>query len=210
MINATRRDSARPLRPSEATSPSPALAPQVKGLAFRTTMSQVVRLCGADVAERATSALPAELRDALGGGHLLVSGWYPIDWYKAMFRAICNASQGGPGLVRAIGHDALVADTSTLHRPLLRLLSPATLTSLGARYFGRFYNRGSYSVVSSEEQKIALQFVDCAGFDRNMWLEVLGSMEAFVELSGRRDVRAYTRGGAGDEDDWANVVACWH
>lgn len=173
-------------------------------------MTQVARLCGADVAARATSALPPELRDALSGGHLLVSGWYPIDWYKTMFRAICDASKGGPTLVRAIGHDALVADTSTLHRPLLRLLSPETLTSMGARYFGRFYSRGSYSVVSSETHKVSLQFVDCAGFDHNMWLEVLGSTEAFVELSGRRDVKVFARSGAGDEDDWANVVASWH
>lgn len=86
---------------------------------------------------------------------------------------------------------------------MLRLLSPKTITQLGARYFGRVYDTGSFSVVSEDDQRIEARFVDCRSFDRNMWTEISGSIEGFVELAGGKEVTVRITEGGHDEQSSA-------
>jgi hypothetical protein len=184
-------------------------APNVKGLAFRTVMSMVAVHCGREVQGRALERMPPEVAMPLREGYLLATGWYPIDWYKGMWRAILDASGEGTELARRIGRSALLEDISSVYRHLLRLLSPGTVTSIGAKYFNRFYDTGGFRVVATEPRKLAVRFEGCNGFDHTMWIEVFGSIEAFIELSGEKGVTVHATAGAGDGEDWAEVVARW-
>ena len=76
-------------------------------------------------------------------------------------------------------------------------------------YFNRVYDTGSFSVVSEGDNRIEARFVDCVGFDRNMWTEVSGSIEGFVELAGGRDVSVRITEGGHDEQSAATMVARW-
>jgi hypothetical protein len=177
--------------------------PCVKGFAFETTLRELSALRGAGVAHTVHDRLAPELRD----GGILANGWYPLAWYRAMLGAMREVTREGPELMRLLGHRAVHTDLSTIHRTVLKLLSPKKITEIGGRYFRRVYDTGSMTVVSEDATRITARFADCAGFDRNMWLEVSGSIEGFVELAGGREVTVRITEGGRDDDPTATMVA---
>jgi hypothetical protein len=183
--------------------------PMVKGLAFHTVLGQLRRLRGDDVADRAMAALRDDVRDAVVRGAIVTTGWYPISWYRELWRAIDASAGEGHALVRLIGRESLYSDISTIYRPLLRLLSPERIVSMGAKYFNRIYDTGSFRVLSREDNRMSVRFERCRGFDRNMWIEVVGSIEAFITLSGLPSPSVHVVAGGGDTDDWADMTARW-
>jgi hypothetical protein len=183
--------------------------PSVKGLAFRTVMNELAVARGPLVGEWARAAMPAELRDAITMDGVVTNGWYPVGWYRAMWRAICDASEEGAQLVRLLGRRAVHADASSLHRAVLRLVSPSTLTRTGARYFNRIYDTGGIRIVTEERHRIVARFVGCSGFDRNMWVEIAGSIEGIFELAGMQGVSVMITDRGHDDDDEAVYVARW-
>src|SRR6476646_9143975 len=117
--------------------------PRVKGFAFETTLRELEALRGATVAHTVRERLPRELSD----GALLANGWYPLAWYRALLSSIREVTAEGHDLVRLLGHRAVHADLSSIHRSVLKLLSAKTITQIGGRYFQRVYDTGSMEVV---------------------------------------------------------------
>jgi hypothetical protein len=181
----------------------------VKGVAFHTVLQQLRALRGPEVERATIDLLEPALKTALDDGSLLPNGWYPIAWYRDLWRAIDLTSHEGPPFIWRMGYASLMADISGIYRPVLRLLSPGTMTELGARYFNRIYDTGKMRVISADDHHVTARFEGCAGFDRCMWLEVLGSIEAFVELTGKEGINVHLVSGGGDADDFAEVVARW-
>jgi hypothetical protein len=182
---------------------------QVKGLVFRQTMQEVERLFGRGAAVLALSEMPAELRDSLRADGLLANGWYSVDWQRAMWSAIRAATDAEPDMLKLIGHEAVLGAVSTVYRPFLRLLSPATMASIGAKLWRRVYDRGGYVITSSERGRMVIRFEGCAGFDRTMWTVTMGTVEAFAKLAGARRVSVRLIAGGRDGDDWAEMVGRW-
>jgi hypothetical protein len=89
------------------------------------------------------------------------------------------------------------------------VLSAKTITEVGARYFQRIYDTGTMSVVSEGASRIEARFHDCVGFDRNMWTEVAGSIEGFMELAGGKDVTVRITEGGHDDESAATMIARW-
>ena len=187
-------------------------APQpirVKGLVFRQTMQEVERLCGREAADRALSLMPADLRDALDAGGVVAHGWYSVEWQRAMWDAIRVATDASPDMLRLIGHEAVLGAVSTVYRPFLKLLSPATMAQVGAKLWGRVYEGGGYLVTSAEQGRMSIRFLGCTGFDRTMWLVTTGTVEAFAKLAGARRISIRIVAGGRDGDDWAELVGRW-
>src|SRR5439155_6829587 len=57
---------------------------RVKGVNFKTLLSTLARIHGQQSVDATLKELPAEVEEALRLGAVVASGWYPIDWYRAL------------------------------------------------------------------------------------------------------------------------------
>lgn len=190
----------------------PSLAPiaSVKGLAFRTNIECFSKLHGRQRLEIALNTCPIELRDAIRFHRIVVGGWYPIEWYRLLMRSFIVGGGGNADvLIRAIGRASTDRDLHGIYRNLLRLLAPGTLVSLYARLFSRYYSSGRLTVDSSEANYMLVTLSECTGFDRNMYLEILGSAERLIELSGGSEPRTRIIAGGRDGVDHATIEGRW-
>ncbi len=181
--------------------------PRVKGVAFRSVMNSAETLRGAGTRERCYDAMDREVGDPLRYGQLVPSGWYPIDWYKAMWVAVLSVTQGGPELIRQIGFECMRQDTAGVYRLVMRLLSPETVFAASSRFFSGYYDTGTLTVEARRAGFARASWKGCVGFDRTMWLEVIASGEALVEAAGGKHVRhrVVTGGRDGDHDTISEV-----
>jgi len=183
--------------------------PRVKGLAFETVLGEVRRLRGPETAHAVMELLTARGNEVVGTSVIMVNGWYSIAAYRGLLAAIRDATGEGTEVIRLIGNSSVHTDIPRLYQRLLHALTPKTITQLGARYFKRIYDTGTLSVVSEEDRRIEARFANCDGFDRNMWVEVSGSIEAFVELAGVSEVTVRITDGGRDDDPTATMIARW-
>jgi hypothetical protein len=179
--------------------------PSVKGVAFRTVLTLVATARSQEVVDAALAQMPSEAGDALRYGTVIASGWYPVEWYRALWSAICGATGEGEELVRAIGRAAIDHDFGTLYRALFRMLSPTTLVTTGLKHFSHIYDTGSVAVTDVQDTSVRIQWTGCTGFDHNMWVEIVGSCERLAELAGGKNVRGSIQEG-GDAERCVAVV----
>jgi hypothetical protein len=163
--------------------------PSVKGVAFRTVVTVLAKARSQAVVDASLARMPAEAGDALRYGTIITAGWYPVEWYRALWSAICGATGEGEELVRALGRASIDHDVNTLYRALFRLLSPRTLVAMGLKHFSRIYDTGSVAVTDEPDGSLRVRWSGCTGFDRNMWVEILGSCERLGELAGAKSPR---------------------
>lgn len=184
--------------------------PRVKGLAFRTVELCFVELCGAPAREKAMELMDRQVAEAYRYGTLLSASWYPVSWYREVFRALRAATGAGPDLARRIGGLAVEHDMRGAHKRLLAWLStPQTLLRLSQRVFNTYYDTGHLEVVASEESFVRVRAGGCVGWDANMWSELAGSCEALLTAAGARHVRVRGVGGGRDGDDHHELEARW-
>jgi hypothetical protein len=186
------------------------VSPKVKGVAFRTVESCFVELRGAELRKRADSFLPAELAEGFRYKTILASGWYSIEHYKALFRALRSATGEGPDLAREIGKLAARHDMAGVHKQILaRLVSPQALLGMSQRVFSTYYDTGRFAMVESRAGFAHARATGCTGWDECMWLELIGSSESLLEISGAKHVRMRALGGGKDGDDSLELEARW-
>lgn len=83
---------------------------RVKGVAFRSVFAGLGKLRG-EAAQFACMASPGEeLRNGFTYGAIVSGGWYSIDWYKELFRAIRSSSGEGKELLHEIGRECSCVD----------------------------------------------------------------------------------------------------
>lgn len=183
--------------------------PRVKGLAFRTVLALVESARGAGTVERAVAAMPEDVAHALRYGEVIAAGWYPLEWYRAMWSAIQSATGEGDAFVRQLGRDAVDEDFGGVYRVLMRMLTPKTLLSIGMRHFRHIYDTGQVRVTNPTPTSVRLRFEGCTGFDHAMWVEALGSCERLAELAGGKGAHATILSGGGNEDDACLAAVAW-
>jgi hypothetical protein len=167
--------------------------PKVKGVAFRSVMAVVEDILGAGELERVLLSLPEDERETLES-KVLHTGWYPISLYRALWRAIVETTECGDELVRAIGASAIRRDMTGVYRMVFRVFSPETVFSITTTLFGQYYDTGSVRVESAPYGARVI-YEGCQGFDRTMWIELLGSGEELLRLAGAKDPRLEIIGG---------------
>ena len=199
---------------SSAALPDPAeppvtRVPHVKGVAFRTVMKLVEERRGKAIVESAVKAMDGEVGAAFAGGTLVAMAWYPVAWYRSMWKGILSATGGQVSFVRELGRAAVDLDSKGIYRILFRLLSPQTLMSIGMTHFGRIYDTGKVEVLRESWGRVRVRWTGCAEFDHTMWVEIAGSCERLVELAGGKNVRISTTSGGRDGDDTCEIAAYW-
>jgi hypothetical protein len=183
---------------------------KVKGVAFRTVDRCFRDLCGERTHEEALEIMTRPVAEAYQRGTLLPASWYPVAWYRDVFRAYRAATGMGPELPRRIGALAVGHDMQGVHKRFVAwLTSPQTLLSLSQRFFSTYYDTGRLEIVSSRSGFAHLRALGCAGWDHNMWSELAGSSAALLGAAGARHVRIYGVSGGQDGDDHHELEAHW-
>jgi hypothetical protein len=141
---------------------------------------------------------------------ILASTWYPISWYREVFRAYRAATGEGTELPRLIGKACVRHDMQAVYKQLmLKIISPQALLSMTQRVFGNYYDHGSLHVVESRKGYARMECSGCDGWDENMWAELAGSCEMQLELAGAKHIRLRLTSGARNGDANAEVEAHW-
>lgn len=183
--------------------------PRVKGIAFRSVLRALEQQAGADTLNRAYERMDEGPRDALRYGSLVASSWYPISWYRSMWRGVLAASPGVPRLAWRLGREAALMDMRGIYRLVFVLIEPSTVLSLSPRLFRNYYDTGEVIVRASSATSAQVEWRGCSGFDRAMWHEVFGSAEAFLELAGAKGCDLRLVAGGGEQDDSATIDGRW-
>lgn len=153
--------------------------------------------------------MPAPLREAFSYGQFLAASWYPIAWYRDLFGAYRRATGSGPELARAIGELAARRDMASVYKQLVaKLVSPQVLLAMAQRVFNTYYDTGSLRVTESRAGYVRVACEGCAGWDENMWSELLGSCGSMLAIAGAKHIRARVVSGGGDSDG-AVLEAHW-
>ncbi|MFW5926328.1 MAG: hypothetical protein ACOCV4_09195 [Myxococcota bacterium] len=183
--------------------------PKVKGSAFLSVRRSVAELRGEDAVEAALRAAVIEGNQPFRLEGIVATGWYPIDWYKAWLAGIRRGLGEGPAFLREVGGRCATNDLKGVYRVFMKMLAPETLYSLSPRFFSSFYDTGQLEILDSRPGRTHAQWTGCTGFDANMWAELTGSNEAFLEHAGAFHVRIRVIAGGGDGDDYMEAAAHW-
>jgi hypothetical protein len=186
-----------------------ARVPQVKGVSFRTVLTVVEKHRGRALVDAALNEMAPEVRDAHRFGTIIAAGWYPVAWYREMWRALRKVGGGGDELVRSIGRAAIDHDFNTIYRTLFRVLSAKTLVSIGIRHFSNIYDTGAVEVVDDQPSSVRVRWWGCTDFDHAMWIEILGSCERLAELAGGKQAQSTIHEGGRDGDDRCVATVAW-
>jgi len=183
--------------------------PRTRGVPILSFLGALRTLAGYDAVNRMMALLPPELRDAIGHRKLVSKEWYPLSWYRAMHAAAQEVTGRGRELARLVGRETTRADFSGVNRVFVLVMSPQALIAKAPRVYEQYYTRGTVAAPVCRAGYALLQWRGCAGFDQNMWDDILGSVEALLELAGGRDVHVEVLAGGGDKDEDTDMELTW-
>ena len=183
--------------------------PRVKGVAFRSVYGSLGTLRGQPAQQAALAVLSEELRNGFVYGAIVPGGWYPIEWYKELFRGIRSSTGEGKDLAYEIGRQCTRDDMTGIYSMLAKLISPQSLFSLSQRLFSNYYSVGKVEVLESRSGYSHARWTSCDQFDENMWTEILGSSVQLLEIGGAKHVRARILVGGGDGTNSMEAAAHW-
>jgi hypothetical protein len=185
------------------------MEPQTKGIGFRNFVTCLGRLKGPGAVAAMLAALPADLAGQLRDELLFSGNWYPLAWYRELHRAAQQATGAGPELARAIGYESVKADLSGIYKIFILVVSPQFLLARAPRLFGNYYDTGTMTVLEAERGRARARWSGCAGFDANVWQDILGGCEAALHAAGAKELVFDTITGGGDADQTLEVTARW-
>ncbi len=183
---------------------------KLKGLALRALDQAFLTLRGEEARERAREQMPAELADAFRYRTLLPASWYPLDWYAELLASYRGATDEGVELCRQVGRVAARDEMLGIYKKLvLSILSPQLMFSVTQRFYSAFFDTGRVEVLEARKGYALARYSGCIGWDENMWAEMLGACEAFLEISGAKHVRGHIARGGKLGDDGCELEGHW-
>ena len=173
---------------------------RAKGITFSSLLTSLARLRGQDAVQATLQALPPEIETALRLGEIVTTGWYPIEWYRALHAAASRAcAEPGVELSKRLGRESTVAQFRGIHRLLLRVISSELLVSQAPKIFRMYFEGGEVGIVDVGTGTGIIEFSGWHGFDRLLWGDVMGGLEGFLIARRAVDVRhRVIRGGGSD------------
>jgi hypothetical protein len=184
--------------------------PRVKGVAFRSIDACFIELRGEAAHRRARELMHPDVLSSFTNGLMLAASWYPISWYRDVFRAFRAATGDGVELARQIGYASSQRDMKSIYKKLFAfIVSPQTLLGMSSRVFSTYYDTGKFEVLKSERGHVRTRCVGCLGWDQNMWIEITGSALAMLEIAGAKEVRLRVNSGGKDADTEMEMEAHW-
>lgn len=194
---------------ARGVSEGPSVEPQVKGIAFRSTLDGLRSLRGPAAVAATLDRLGGPFAESLRFGGVGLSAWYPLALYRALLTAARGATHSGPELLRAVGREASLADFRGVYRIIAFVLSPQRLIAQAPRAWALYFDAGTLEIVEAREGMARARYTKCAGFDRNVWERAIGGSLGLLEVCGAQHVRLRVVSGGGDGDDSLDLEARW-
>jgi hypothetical protein len=180
-----------------------------KGSNFVGVMNAFETQFGEDASRRVLKLLPDELASAFSDHKVLVTGWYPVAWYAQLHSAIDATLDGGLKLARKLGHDATAADFNGMHRLIGALLTVQSVFAQSHRLMGLYWKGGTIERLAFSESSVQLKFDNWPGFTELMWEDIMGSLEALLEVCRARYVQCQRVGPPSASFDGIVIEARW-
>ncbi len=181
--------------------------PQVKGVVFRSVLDTLDAVRGAAFRDEVERRLEGAFREAWQHGGVVSAGWYPVAWYRELWRAT-RSLEPGDELVCQVGRESLELDLRVFHKAIMRRLSPSTLMRISQGMFGRYFDTGRIQIVESERRRLRAKWTGVEGFDDTLWMEHLAASEHLIRLTAGDARLEVISGGSGDATD-AEVRVLW-
>ena len=158
-------------------------------------LGALAKLEGHAVQARAIEALPEDFREAWRSGAIVAGGWYPIEWYAALYDAASQAA--GKPMGRALGRESARADLSGVYRFITLELSPESLVARTPRVFGLVFEGAEAEALEARRGYVCVEYRKCLGFTPEIWDDVVAGTEMVIERGGGRDIRSRVLTGGG-------------
>lgn len=158
-------------------------------------LAALTKLEGKGVYEQTVMELPAPLADAWTSGAIVAGGWYPVEWYAALYAAASKAA--GKPMGRLLGRESARADLSGVYRFFTFILSPESLVARTPKFFAMVFKGAEAEAVDVRRGYVCIEFRKCDGFTAQIWDDVLAGTEMVVELAGGTDIRSKILAGGG-------------
>ncbi|MBX3184362.1 MAG: hypothetical protein KF915_17165 [Polyangiaceae bacterium] len=181
--------------------------PMIKGLAFSSVVGTLEKLRGSGAVQELMDGLPPELAVRIRQQQILVAGWYPVADYRELLAGLRGL--GGDALLREVGAESIRSDLNSIHRMLLRMLSPSTLVMISQRMFSRYFTRGCIVATERGDNYLHAHYTDCQGWSRDIWVEQFAGAETFLQLAGVRSISVRRLQGGREGDTEALLEVRW-
>ncbi len=155
---------------------------QLKGSAYHSTLKFIEAHFGAGAKERVIARLSDEDR-ALVGGIMLPIHWYPLEPFPRLLRAMEEElGRGDLSLVTDRGAWAAIHDMKTVHKVLLRLVTPSWLIEKGTRLWPSFHTSGRWEVTREGQSAARAVLHDLGVTDAAMCATLKGWLIGLLTL----------------------------
>jgi len=170
----------------------------VKGTVLWGVINALERGVGPECRSTILKDLTGELGEGVQTRSIIATGWYPIAWHRELLGSVLR--HGGPTALRDTVKLSTRENVSTIHRILVRMLSPDTLLKQGTRLFSSFFE--AKAVTTQDKPGFSkIEWIGCRGFDKNVWQAQTQSVEELVAMAGAKVKRRTVLSGGSDLDD---------
>lgn len=181
---------------------------RVKGTAFRSVLAAAGDLRGPEFVEQVKAKIPGAAGDAIRLGGVVSSGWYPVAWFAALYGTIVRLS-GEKDFAREVGRASTRRDAGSVLRVFFRVLTIPMLLGQAGRVFKMFFEGCDARIEIVSSKHVIVRWSGCHGFDRNVWLDQLGTCEELFALHGGRDLSIEVIAGGNDGDSTMVMEGKW-
>lgn len=159
---------------------------QLKGSAYLSTLAFIDTHYGAAARERVLGRLPAEDRAVLGSSPLAIQ-WYPLDPFPRLLRAMdAELGRGDLTLVTQRGTWAAMQDMRTVHRVLLKLVTPSWVVEKGMKLWPNFHTSGRWESKRNGDKGARALLHDLGVVDEAMCATLKGWIIGLLTLAGTK------------------------
>ncbi len=181
----------------------------VKGQSFHSIVKAFEEMRGAAFRKQVLDVMSGEGGTALREGSLLPSNFYPVSWYRSLFSAAAEVAPGALDLAREAGRVSGERDLKGIYRVLVRALSAEMVIKQSPRLFKVVYEGGGVEILEVRAGFARIRYIDCFGFDRNVWQDAIGGASAVFQATGVTKLVMRTEQGGGDGDSTMIASVNW-
>jgi hypothetical protein len=159
---------------------------QLKGSAYLSTLAFIESQFGAQAKERVLNRLDPDDRNMLTGMVLPIQ-WYPLAPFPRLLRAMeAELGRGDLALVIERGTWAAVQDMRTVHKVLLKFVTPQWVIEKGTKLWPNFHTSGRWEVKRHGDKAARGTLHDLGVVDDAMCATLRGWMLGLLQLAGAR------------------------
>lgn len=160
--------------------------PQLKGSAYLSTLTFIETHFGAPAKDRVLARLSDEDRAILGHMVLPIQ-WYPLAPFPRLLRAMDEeVGRGDLSLVTERGTWAAVQDMRTVHKVLLKLLTPAWVVDKAMKLWPNFHTSGHWESKRVGDKGARAELKQLGIVDEAICASLKGWMLGLLQLAGAR------------------------